>query len=298
LPLAAALAFAAVPAGSAEGFAGGNGAIGYGWSSLTEPELGTPSSERAIKRISPAGGTPRTLRGCRTVGGTPVAGNCSLQYLDPAFSPNGTRIVFDAGAALALLDADGRSLRLLRAHSEDDGEPWFSPTGTRLVFSAGTSTSLPTGGRREIWVSGIFGDRARRIVSRGTDPVWSARDRIAFVRSGQIWLVRPDGRGLRQVTGRGGSAPAWSPHGTQLAFARRGAVFALDLKRDRLRRVWTAGAQNLAWSPDGRRLVVHVFDSGVWTVGANGRGARQLVAGGVNATSSFDANGVDWQPLR
>src|SRR6185295_11006723 len=143
-----------------------------------------------------------------------------------------------------------------------------------------------------------FGDRARRIASGGTDPVWSARDRIAFVRGGQIWIVRPDGRGQRQLTGRGGTAPAWSPHGTQLAFARRGTVLALDLKSNRLRRVWTAGASDIAWSPDGRRLVVHVFDSGVWTVGTNGRGARQLVAGGVNATSSFDANGVDWQPRR
>lgn len=284
--------------GSADGFAGGNGAIGYGWSSLFEPELGPSTSELAIKTVVPSAGTSRTLRGCQRTDGQPTGGDCTISYADPAYSPNGTRIAFDAGAALALLDADGGAPRLLPAHSPDDGEPWFSPTGTRLVFSAGASASQ-AGARRDLWVSGVFGERARRLTGRGgSDPVWSARDRIAFVRGGQVWVVRPDGRGLRQVTRRGGFAPAWSPHGTQLAFARRGGLFALDLRSNRLRRVWDAGATNLAWSPDGRRFAVHVFDSGVWTVGAGGRGARQLVAGGVNATSNFDANGVDWQPLR
>jgi hypothetical protein len=297
LAVAVALALFILPAATAHAFAGRNGSIVYGWSSLLEPELGPPSSDAAIKAIAPSGGTPRTLRGCQHRADGSVLGDCAIGYVDPAVSPNGTRIAFDAGARLALLDADGGgSPRLLPAHSTDDGEPWFSPTSTRLVFSAGTSASEP-GGARAIWVSGVYGDRARRVSSRGTDPVWSARDAIAFVRAGQIWVVRPDGRGLRQLTRRGGAAPAWSPHGTKLAFARRGALLVLDVRSNRLRRVWAAGATDIAWSPDGRRLAVHV-DGGVWTVGADGRGARELVPGGVNATSAVDANGVDWQALR
>lgn len=41
----------------------------------------------------------------------------------------------------------------------------------------------------------------------------------------QLWVIRPDGSGLRQVTTipRGGSSPSWSPDGRRLAFLAEGA---------------------------------------------------------------------------
>lgn len=83
---------------------------------------------------------------------------------------------------------------------------------------------------------------------------------IAFVRSGDIWTVDPDGSGMTQVTS--GAAvddhPAWSPDGTTIAFSRRAGGTPSD--------IWTvrpgSPAQAVtttpgfwedtpAWAPDG-----------------------------------------------
>jgi Tol biopolymer transport system component len=296
--LVAALGVAA-PAASAA-FPGSNGAIVYGWSSLDEPETGPPYRyENAVRTVAPAGGAPRTVRGCVRSESAPIAGDCTMSYADPAFSRDGRLIAFDAGVSLALIGVDGDGLRLLGARSADDGEPAFSPDGRRLAFSAGTSAARPDGGVRGVWVDDLDGGEARRLSLRGRDPAWSTRNMIAFLRSGEIWLVRPNGTGLRRLTGGGGFAPAWSPHGTKLAFSRHGSIFVFDFVTKRLRRaVRGAGAMDLAWSPDGRRFAVHVFDGGVWTMRTDGGHVRQIVDGGAGATYAFDANGVDWQPLR
>lgn len=291
---------AAAPAGA---FPGDNGTLVYGWSSLMESELGPPftsEEETAIKTISPRGGTPTTLRGCVRATGEPDVGDCSIGYADPAVSPDGRRIAFDAGASLALMRIDGGGYRLLPAHSEDDGEPAFSPGGARVAFSAGASTAIfdPTPDRG-VWIAALAGGQARQVTARGTSPAWSTRNWIAFVRANGIYRVRPDGRGLRRLVARERCTDvAWSPEGTRLAFACRGRLWVADGDGGDARRVAGASADDVAWAPDGRRLVVHPFDSGVTTMRPDGSRVRDLVPGGTGATYRFGANGVDWQPLR
>ncbi len=85
--------------------------------------------------------------------------------------------------------------------------------------------------------------------------------RIAFVRHGQIYTVRPDGSGLRQLTTSGtNSHPKWGPQGHRIAFVHETADGATD--------VWVMGARGLrkkqvthvgnatepTWSPDGQSL--------------------------------------------
>jgi len=294
LALAATLALASPALGA---FPGGNGEVVYGWNLIDEPELGPPFRyERGIRTVSPRGGEPTEVRGCVRTEVVTVSGDCDIEYRDPAVSADGERIVFDAGAALALVDLDGTDFLLLPRHSDDDGEPAFSPRGGRVVFSAAA-----LGNRRELCVRRLSDGAVECIAARGADPVWSTRGRIAFVRGGEIWAVNPGGLKLRRLTdgSRMASSPTWSPAGTKLAFARGGSIFVLNLRTGVTRRaVRGAGAEDVVWSPNGRRFLVRTFEGTVYSIGTNGLRSRELVAGGVNATMNFGATAIDWRPLR
>jgi Tol biopolymer transport system component len=301
--LAVALVALALASAPVAGFAGRNGPVVYGWSELDEPEVG-PSWHYAkgIRLIAPNGrGRPLTVAGCEQT--LPVQApipdrTCVARlFADPAVSRDRPLIAFDHGAALALVNLDGSGLRLLPATSEDDSEPAFSAPGGRIAFSAGRRSSGSGGDGRSIWVRDLTRGRARLAIRGGVDPAWSSRNWIAYVSpdAEEIRMARPGGRGDRRLAD--GFHPTWSPHGTKLAFVSRDAIRVLDLATHRVRRVeGRVDATDLAWSPDGRRIAYTLFDGGVWTVRADGREARQVVAGGAGATSSRQAAGLDWPP--
>ena len=101
-------------------------------------------------------------------------------------------------------------------------DPAWSGDGRVLAHASDDEGGEPTG----IWLATSDGSPASRI-ARGwsTDPAWSpANEWIAFVRvvtfptryAGDIWLVRPDGTGLRRLskTRADEGDPAWLPRTT------------------------------------------------------------------------------------
>jgi len=76
----------------------------------------------------------------------------------------------------------------------------------------------------------------------GADAAFPGRDGlIAFTRSvfpdsAQIYVVRPNGRGLRPITHRrrGAIAPAWSPGGKRIAFTAPGRLSPMHVFVKRL----------------------------------------------------------------
>jgi hypothetical protein len=145
--------------------------------------------------------------------------------------------------------------------------PSWSPDSRRIVAS----------GPQGLWVINVATGAAREILSLGEDevgaPAWSPDGRwIAFDRnppptgvgapplgSSQLWLVRPNGSGLRQLTHLTdadiASAPAWSPDGRRLAFiTTRGRsswpVATIRANGSGLRTLYTSGLQNygIDWS--------------------------------------------------
>lgn len=119
------------PAGAA--FPGKNGRVAYeasGGQDFGDP----PDSVQAIADVAAGGRGQRQLAGCTIKDERPARGNCALGYFAPAYSPNGKRIVFDAGRQLAVMKSDGSGLRLLARQTDNDGEPAFSPSGRRLVL--------------------------------------------------------------------------------------------------------------------------------------------------------------------
>jgi TolB protein len=144
----------------------------------------------------------------------------------PEWSPDGKRIVFSSSAAtpenpeIYAVRPDGSGLRRLTftkgdAHTlGDDGWPTWSPDGRRIAFSSNRT------GSGEVWIMNADGSGQRRIAGlpRRDDwaPVFSPDgSQIAFhsldaIGRTELYLVRPDGRGLTKLGVRGEEA-AWRP---------------------------------------------------------------------------------------
>ena len=205
----------------------------------------------------------------------------------PAWSPDGRRLAYVGSGALWVADADGsHRARLAAAVSSAD----WAPDGKRLVVERdGALYVLRADGARE------------RLLTAGTEPAWSVRNRIAFAQGGDLYSVDPSGRGLRRLTTSTAieSAPAWSPDGLRLAFvATEGAavdLYVLDTLR-RLAAPITAdpfAESSPAWSADGSTIAFVANRTGVespWTVAAAG-GAAAALPGVTRLT------GLEWRPL-
>jgi Tol biopolymer transport system component len=299
-----------MPAPAPAAFPGANGRIAFGWAERHEDELGQmPSTaKRSIDVARPGGQGRRSLRACMEVDGQPDSGDCSIEYLSPAWAPGGRRLAFDAGTRLAVMRSDGTGFRLLPQVTSDDGEPAWSPDGTRLVLSGAEAV----GGQSDLHVLDPATGRARRLTSGGgRAPAWSSRGRIAFTRGGSpsrpgtgaVYTVRPGGGRLRLLARRS-SNPSWAPRGTRLVVVRpRRTLTNLWVVRadgSGLRRMVTPGADNPqqpCWSPDGRQIAYTGFEGDLVAQRLRDRSIRRVAPGGVNAESSFGASSPDWQPL-
>jgi Tol biopolymer transport system component len=155
--------------------------------------------------------------------------------LEPVWSHDGTRITFTAsrwgaGDAIYTMNADGSDVRQLTDAEGSDRHPSWSPDGTRIVFVSERDDN------RDLYVMDADGSNVARLTDHpeeDDDPDWGPDGQwIAFASNRQptptgvphLWVMRPDGTGVRTVTGASGTCslgePAtWSPDGTRLAFA-------------------------------------------------------------------------------
>jgi dipeptidyl aminopeptidase/acylaminoacyl peptidase len=74
---------------------------------------------------------------------------------------------------------------------------------------------------------------------------------VAYVRDGNVYVSR-NATERRLTTGGGHSRPRWSPDGRKLAFLRSGLLWVMNADGTAKRRLTTRPASGPAWSPDGR----------------------------------------------
>jgi TolB protein len=155
-------------------------------------------------------------------------------YDAPAWSPDGRRLAFDRRRgdiepSIWTMNVDGSGLRRLTPSNQYDIDPTWSPDGKTIAFTQPLYPPRPGSGA--IWLIDADGSNERQLTTpRGEgdgQPDWSPDGHwIVFSRATEsgredIFVVRPDGTGLRRLTrhARGNYHPAWSPDNKRIVFA-------------------------------------------------------------------------------
>ncbi|HYI43927.1 MAG TPA: hypothetical protein VE174_00500 [Actinomycetota bacterium] len=236
--------------------------------------------------------------------------------VDPAWSPDGSRIAFARFTDenlhdIYVMDADGGDQVRVVGGPTDAFAPSWSPDGEEIVFMSGSTFA-------DIFVVDVATGAVR--VTRIGDfptgdewPAWSpVADRIAYVEERpesdetRIFTVRSDGTDRRIVQVLEGCCEVrhleWSPDGRFLAFTWEQAgsvdvwiVYATGGGPVRKLTYGDLADGFASWSPDGRRLVFQtnrnaLNEDDLYVIRSDGTGERALLR-----TPWYDAN-PDWSP--
>jgi Tol biopolymer transport system component len=250
--------------------------------------FGADAKGRHARRLTKEKGDPSTQAGL-------------FFQVDPAWSPDGQEIAFaslrEGTGHIYVMRWDGTGLRRLTSGPKSDDHPSWSPDGKRIVFAR----------EGALFVAPAAGGPARRIgkgPGSAADPAWSPDGKLIaydYRRPGyasrELWVMRADGTGNRQLTNFGQLAawPSWSPDGKRVAFhsnVRYGhlEIYTIGVDGKGLREVTqsTTDVFQPAWSPNGQGIA-YASDGAIWV--DHGGTETQLTQ-----SKNNDLNPV-WRPL-
>ena len=227
--------------------------------------------------------------------------NVQKQQVDPALSPDGTRVAFSQsdyaglsckGCAQSLhaMNVDGSGDKALTSPPDctfDNSASW-SPDGTQLLFVHSACDIAP-----DAMVVAAAGGTPTDLHLPAWTAAWGPA-RIAYANGStapsSLWTSLPDGTDRQRIAGIGAglTSPAWSTDG-RLAYLL-GTTAVVQGKRVPLP---FAQVRSIGWSPDGTQFVVAAKPKGaptfdVYVVKTDGTDPVRL-------TRNLDASSADWR---
>lgn len=191
---------------------------------------------------------------------------------DPAWSPNGTQIVFTSdksgNADIWIMNADGSNPKQITTDSNTDWDPAWSPDGSKIVFGHDRDGDENI---FNIWVINVDGTNLRQLTFGDTgwevEATWSPDgSKIAY---DGIWVMNADGTNLTKIT-VDGVQPSWSPDGSQIAFSNAD-IWIANADGSNPIQITTNSARD--WhpsiSPDGTKIAFTSNRSGtdaIWVI--------------------------------
>ncbi len=234
----------------------------------------SPAGQRVIRTVPVGGGEA-----------VPVTHDLSIDW-NPVWSPDGRYLYFtsDRSGVMNLwrVPIEERSGRVLgepepvTTSSQVSMLPSISRDGRRIAYAGDDSKSIlerldfdPASGTvREPAVAFLATSQKVFTLDASRDGKWLVFQ--SFVPQENVFLVHPDGTGLRQLTNDGfkNRQPRLSPDGKRIAFySNRGGkydLWTLSIDGGNLERVTALSdrpAYHPVWAPDGKRLACDIEEN-------------------------------------